>query len=80
MVGENSSICKSLSKIHDERLTVISLRKEVEELKSKYAKFKKETENIRSVFQKLIDELKYKCNRMIYYVCLQRVTSKRYVI
>lgn len=79
MVGENSIMCKSLSKIHEERLTVISLRKEVEQLKLKYAKFKKDTENVRGVFQKLIEELNQKCNRMTYFVCLQRITSKRYV-
>lgn len=80
MVGENSNMCKSLSKIHEERQTVISLRKEVEQLKLKYAKFKNETENIRGVFQKLIEELKYKCNRMTYFVCLQRIASTRFVV
>ncbi|XP_022164709.1 RAD50-interacting protein 1 [Myzus persicae] len=76
VVGPNSNMVKTLSKVREERLLIVSLRKEVEQLKSKYAGFKKETESIRTVFQKLIEDLKYKCNRMTYFTCLQCVTSR----
>lgn len=80
MVSENSNICKILKNVHNERLTIISLKNEVEQLRLKYGKFKKETDNFRSTFQKLIEDLKYKCNQMIYYSCLRFIASKRYVI
>ncbi|XP_060843962.1 RAD50-interacting protein 1 [Rhopalosiphum padi] len=76
VIGPNSNMVKTLNKVHEERLSIVSLRKEVEELKSKYAGFKKETESIRTIFQKLIEDLKYKCNRMMYYTCLQCITSR----
>lgn len=69
---------KALSKVYAERQAIVALRTEVQQLKLKYAKFKTETENIRSVFQKLIKDLKFKCDQMMYYVCLRCVTSKRY--
>lgn len=80
MVGESSKMYKILKKVHDERLTIISLRNEVQQLRLKYHKFIKETDNFRSTFQKLIEDLKYKCNRMIYFSCLRFIASKRYVI
>ncbi|XP_060856696.1 RAD50-interacting protein 1 [Metopolophium dirhodum] len=76
VVGTNSNMVKTLSKVQEERLAIVSLRKEVEQLKSKYAGFKKETESVRTVFQKLIEDLKYKCNRMTYFTCLQCITSR----
>lgn len=78
MGDEDSNIFKILNKVHEERQTVISLRKDVEQLKLKYAKFNKETQNIRNVFQNLIEDLKFKSNRMMYFACLRAITSKRY--
>lgn len=68
---------RTLSIVREERLAVISLRNEVEQLKAKYVKFKKETENVREIFQKLIVELKLKCNRLMYFACLRCVTYTR---
>ncbi|XP_025419598.1 RAD50-interacting protein 1 isoform X2 [Sipha flava] len=76
VLGGNSCMAKLLSQVRDQRQAVVSLRTDVELLKSKYAKFKQETENVRSVFQKLIEDLKFKCNRMIYFSCLQCVSSE----
>lgn len=69
---------KILCEVHSERLEIVSLKKDIEQLKLKYTAFKKDTESIRKVFQKLIEDLKYKCDQLIYFGCLQRVTSKRY--
>lgn len=76
VVGPNSNMVKTLNKVHEDRDRIVSLRKEVEQLKSKYAKFKKETESIRTIFQKLIEDLKYNCNRMIYFTCLRCINSR----
>lgn len=77
VVGKNSNMLKTLNAIRDERLSIISLKKDIEQLKTKYAQFHKETESIRSVFQNLIEELQYKCNRLTYFACLQCVRSQR---
>lgn len=69
---------QTLSKVHEERLEIISLRKKVEQLKFEYAKFKEDNENIKVTFQNLIKDLKYKCNRYTYFTCIQCVSSKRY--
>lgn len=78
MDDEDSNIFKILNKVYKERQTVILLRKEVEQLKLKYVRFKKETQNIRNVFQNLIEDLKLKSNRMMYFACLRAITFKRY--
>lgn len=70
-------IYKILNKVQAERLEIISLRKEVDEMKSKYFKFKGDIGNFRSVFQKLILNLKYKCNKLVYFACLRSVICKR---
>lgn len=71
---------KILKKVHDERSTIISLKNEVEELKLRYNNLKKDTDTIKNTFKKLIVDLKYKCNQLIYFSCLRFIASKKYVI
>lgn len=77
MVDKSSTIHQTLVRVLEERLLVISLRNEIDQLKAKHAKFKKETENFRDKFQKVIKELKLKYNWMMYFTCLQCVARTR---
>lgn len=79
MAGDRSDLRKTLSDVHDERLKIVALRKEIEHLRLKYDKFRNETKNISGTFQNLIDKLKIECNRMTYMTCLQSVAALRLV-
>lgn len=77
-MANSGDLYKILSKVRADRLEIISLRKEVDEMKLKYYKFKKDIESFKSIFQNLIYDLKYKCNKLVYFACFQSVISKRY--
>lgn len=70
-------IYKILNRVQAERLEIISLRKEVNDVKLKYYRFRRDIGNFRSVFEKLILNLKYNCNKLVYYACIQSVIRKR---